>query len=117
MRLPPTCPLKLLHQEAAGSAAEPRLEGPVPRAQQRWAPSRGPHLLLPGRASQRPLQHRAGALPAQTAQSGCALGWRGPTGVGEGLLSLGDLLSGISLSFSSHRLPRARCAQSLLSDT
>lgn len=53
-------------------------------------------------------------------KAGAPWAGQGPAGVGEGLLSLGDLLSGISLSFSSHRLPRlprARCAQPLLSDT
>lgn len=81
---------KLLLQEAAGSAAAPKLERSVPQPLPHQARSRGPHLLLPGRAPWRPFQRGAGALAAQTAQSGCAQGWAGPAG-GE---SQSDLLSG-----------------------
>ncbi|XP_072795256.1 spermatogenesis-associated protein 32 isoform X1 [Vicugna pacos] len=60
---------ELLLQEAAVSAAELELEGTVSRPLQHRELSRGPHVLLPGRPPQRPFQRRAGALPAQTAQS------------------------------------------------
>lgn len=73
----PLLSFKLLLHEAAGSAAELRLERPLPRPRPHRARSRGPHLLLPGHAPQRPLQRRAGALAAQLAQSGCAPGWAG----------------------------------------
>lgn len=52
----PLFSVKLLLQEAAGSAAERRLQapGPVPQPQPLAARSSGPHLLLPGRAPRRP---------------------------------------------------------------
>lgn len=81
--------LKLLFQEAAGPATELVRPEPGARPEPACACAHGPHLLLPGCASQWSLQFSAGALPAYTVQSRCApsrstgCGWGGPR-YGEG---------------------------------